>query len=111
MVHGGTEKTAKNFNFKTRQIAEKQTSRAKNTEEMIKDGGLSLKVEFLPPNNGSKKCLEKSLHEPKSKVKIYTTSKKKLITQLYFHFFILYSHSLFVTQPAITYSKLAIETL
>ena len=59
MVHGGTEKTAKNFNFKTHQIAEKQTSRAKNTEEMIKDGGLSfetqLKVEFLPPNNGSKK--------------------------------------------------------
>ena len=59
MVHGGTEKTAKNFNFKTRQIAEKHTSRAKNTEEMIKDGGLSfetqLKVEFLPPNNGSKK--------------------------------------------------------
>ena len=59
MVHGGTEKTAKNFNFKTRQITEKQTSRAKNTEEMIKDGGLSfetqLKVEFLPPNNGSKK--------------------------------------------------------
>ena len=29
---------------------------------MIKDGGLSfetqLKIEFLPPNNGSKKCLE-----------------------------------------------------
>ena len=80
MVHGGTEKTAKNFNFKTRQIAEKHTSRVKNTEDMIKNGGLSfktqLKVEFLPRNNGSKKCLEKSLHEPKSKVKIYTTSKK-----------------------------------
>ena len=33
--------------------------------EMIRDGGLSfetqLKVEFLPLNNGSKKCLEKSL--------------------------------------------------
>ena len=32
---------------------------------MIKDGGLSfeiqLKIEFLPPINGSKKCLEKSL--------------------------------------------------
>ena len=32
---------------------------------MIKDEGLSfetqLKIEFLPPNNGSKKCLEKSL--------------------------------------------------
>ena len=32
---------------------------------MLKDGGLSfenqLKIEFLPPNNGSKKCLEKSL--------------------------------------------------
>ena len=32
---------------------------------MIKDGGLSfetqLRIEFLPPNNGSKKCLEKSL--------------------------------------------------
>ena len=32
---------------------------------MIKDGGLSfgtqLKIEVLPPNNGSKKCLEKSL--------------------------------------------------
>ena len=31
---------------------------------MIKDGELSfetrLKIEFLPPNNGSKKCLEKS---------------------------------------------------
>ena len=33
----------------------------------MKDGGLSfetqLKIEFLPPNNSSKKCLEKSLHE------------------------------------------------
>ena len=33
--------------------------------EMIKDRGLSLetqlKTEFLTPNNGSKKCLEKSL--------------------------------------------------
>ena len=33
---------------------------------MIKDGELSfetrLKIEFLPPNNGSKKCLEKSLY-------------------------------------------------
>ena len=33
--------------------------------EMIKDGGLSfetqLRIEFLPPNNGSKKWLEKSL--------------------------------------------------
>ena len=32
---------------------------------MIKDGGLSfetqLKIEFLPLNNGSKKCLENSL--------------------------------------------------
>ena len=32
---------------------------------MKRDGGLSfetqLKIEFLPPNNGSKKCLEKSL--------------------------------------------------
>ena len=32
---------------------------------MIKDEGLSfetqLKIEFLPPNNGSNKCLEKSL--------------------------------------------------
>ena len=32
---------------------------------MIKDRELSfetqLKIEFLPPNNGSKKCLEKSL--------------------------------------------------
>ena len=32
---------------------------------MIKDQGLSfetqLKIEFLPPNNGSNKCLEKSL--------------------------------------------------
>ena len=32
---------------------------------MIKDGGLSfqthLKIEFLPPNNSSKKCLEKFL--------------------------------------------------
>ena len=31
---------------------------------MIKDGGLSfefqLNIDFLPPNNGSKKCLEKS---------------------------------------------------
>ena len=30
---------------------------------MIKDGGLSfefqLKIDFLPPKNGSKKCLEK----------------------------------------------------
>ena len=33
---------------------------------MIKDRGLSfetqLKIEFLPPHNGSKKCLEKSLN-------------------------------------------------
>ena len=33
--------------------------------ETIKDRGLSfetqLKIEFLPPKNGSKKCLEKSL--------------------------------------------------
>ena len=32
---------------------------------MVKDGGLSfetqMKIEFLPPHNGSKKCLEKSL--------------------------------------------------
>ena len=32
---------------------------------MIKEGGLSFKtqfkIEFLPPNNGSKKCLKKSL--------------------------------------------------
>ena len=32
---------------------------------MIKDGGLSfktqLKIEFLPPNNGGKKFLEKSM--------------------------------------------------
>ena len=32
---------------------------------MIKDGGLSFKtqfeIEFLAPNNGTKKCLEKSL--------------------------------------------------
>ena len=32
---------------------------------MVKDGGLSfetqLKIEFLPPNNSIKKCLEKSL--------------------------------------------------
>ena len=32
---------------------------------MTKDGGLSfqtqLKIEFSPPNNGSQKCLEKSL--------------------------------------------------
>ena len=32
---------------------------------MIKDGGLSfetqLKIEFLPPNSGGKKCLGKSL--------------------------------------------------
>ena len=34
---------------------------------MVIDGGLSfetqLKIEFSPPNNGSKKCLEKSLDE------------------------------------------------
>ena len=34
--------------------------------EMIKDGRLSFetqsKIEFLPLNKGSKKCLEKSLH-------------------------------------------------
>ena len=44
---------------------------------MIKDRGLifetQLKIEFLPPNNGSKKCLEKSLQS-----QIFKKSEKEL---------------------------------
>ena len=39
---------------------------------MIKDGGLNFdtqsKIEFLPPNNGSKKCLEKSPQSQQSAI-------------------------------------------
>ena len=42
-----------------------QNISACGTGEMIKDGELNfetqLKIEFLPPNNGSRKCFEKSL--------------------------------------------------